>query len=580
MKKTLLFVFAIMVTTTLCAQTVGDTFTDGDLNYEVLSVGTPNTVTLTGGGGAVVTVPTTVTDGTYTYEVVEVNNNAFKDNATLTNITLPSTVTTLKNGAFRNADNLVSTNYSSVLVTEANSLSRNASFDGLSIDLSSATEINGYTFWESYIAEVDIASAITIHDNAFRRTALTYIKIPETVTSIGSVAFSDTNIAAVEVYWNDAGSLPTIANDAFSGLTITLYVPVGTTSIYENAAVWQDFTIVEGTIPENLGVTFTEGDYNFIITGADTATLTGTNSTTETLHIIPGSAAYSGDAYTITAIADKAFYQNLSVASVSLPTSVKIMGNEVFFQCYSLASINTENIEYIGSNAFRETIITSLDLSEVKSIASNGLGRMAKLTGNLNLPKIEILGAYAFVGPDAADGTHITGLNLGSSLTEVDTNSFYRLRDLSLLTVGTDTPPALAAGATAFDLNTTPSSGLVSDISLEVPTPTGVSNYSMADGWSQFTNISDNSSLSTDNIYVNSLGFAIYPNPATQVISIKNTEGLNAQIKVSDLNGRILISKNINNDLSKINISSLNAGMYLFKITTQGREFVMRIVKQ
>ncbi|KJD37278.1 hypothetical protein PW52_02360, partial [Tamlana sedimentorum] len=581
MKKTLQFIFALMVTTTLCAQSVGDTFASGDLNYEVTNL-TPYEVKLTGTSGteAMITVPASVTNGADSYSVVTVNNAAFIDNANLTHITLPSTVKTLKNGAFRNCDNLVTTDYSSVLLTESNSLSRNASFTGLSIDLSSATEIQGYTFWESYIAEVDISSAVIIHDNAFRRTSLTYIKIPETVTSIGTVAFSDTNIAAVEVYWIDSGSLPTVAADAFSGLSVTLYVPTGTASIYENADVWQDFTIVEGEIPVNLGVTFTDGDYNYVITGTDTATLTGINNPTETLHLIPGSATYSGDPYTVTAIADKAFYKNESVTAVSLPPSIKTIGNEVFFQCYNLATINTENIEFIGSNAFRESVIITLDLSEVKNIASNGLGRMAKLTGILDLPKIETLGPYAFVGPDAADGTHITGLNLGGSLTEVDTNTFYRLRDLSLLTVGTDAPPTLAAGATVFDLNTTPSSGLVGDISFEVPTPTGVSNFSMVDGWSQFTNISDNASLSSETIDAKSLGFAIYPNPATESISIKNAQSLNAKIEVSDLNGRILINKNINNNLSTINISSLNAGLYLFKITTQDSEFVKRVVKQ
>lgn len=578
MKKTLQFLFALLFVATINAQTVGDTFTVGDLNYQVTAVGPPNQVKVTGPSGteANIVVPATVNDGTYDYDVVALTG--FINNADLVTIQLPSSVVLLENGAFRNCDNLVTTDYSSVKTLVSNSLSRNAGFEGLSIDISSATEIQGYTFWESYIAEVDISSAVTIGANAFRRTALTYIKLPSTVTSIGSVAFTDSNISAVEVYWTDAGNLPTIAADAFGSSTVTLYVPIGTSAIYENAAVWQDHNIVEGTIPVNLGVVFTEGDYNYVITGTDTCTLTGTDNDLLDFATIPMTANYDGGDYTVTAIADNAFYQHANLELAQLPSSVVSIGNQAFMQSPNFATINTENVTSIGSNAFRETIVSTLDLSEVTTIASNGLGRMAKLTGVLDLPKIENLGPYAFVGPDTADGTHITGLNLGGTLTSVDPNTFYRLRDLALITVATDTPPALANDGTAFDLNTTPSSGDVSSIELYVPSSTGVSNYSAAAGWSQFTNIAADGTLSVEDVDVTN--FTLYPNPTNNVVSIKNSQVKEATVTVYDVKGRALLNQNISTPEAQINLSGFSKGIYIFKVQTGNGEFTKRIIKQ
>jgi hypothetical protein len=50
------------------------------------------------------------------------------------------------------------------------------------------------------------------------------------------------------VNWTEAAKLPTLGTNIFRYLTpanITLHVPAGTTAMYEAAAVWKDFKIVE-----------------------------------------------------------------------------------------------------------------------------------------------------------------------------------------------------------------------------------------------------------------------------------------------------------------------------------------------
>ncbi len=63
-----------------------------------------------------------------------------------------------------------------------------------------------------------------------------------------------------------------------------------------------------------------------------------------------------------------------------------------------------------------------------------------------------------------------------------------------------------------------------------------------------------------------------YPNPATNAITVSlNAEGT-AQLSVTDLSGRVAMNNTINlvNGKSELSISSLEAGMYIFNITTEG----------
>ena len=78
----------------------------------------------------------------------------------------------------------------------------------------------------------------------------------------------------------------------------------------------------------------------------------------------------------------------------------------------------------------------------------------------------------------------------------------------------------------------------------------------------------------------NNLGLSIYPNPTSGIVSIKSKQLVNANVTVYDLNGRVLLSTNINGTSSEINMSNLASGMYLFKVQAGNSAFTKRIVKQ
>ncbi|MCB4807959.1 leucine-rich repeat domain-containing protein [Tamlana sp. 62-3] len=607
MKKTLLLL-ALICSVTNYAQTVGDTFTSGDLNYTVTNE-TPFEVEVSGqtGGLTAITIPETVTDNATatTFSVVAIGANAFLSDITLETVSLPSTVVTLKDKAFQKCNVLTTLGDTSNIETIGSGVFLDC-FVLASFDASSLTSLGGNSFRECRAIESLVFPVLTTavgnatnrmpnikeshwpaietfgNYNVYQCESLTDLYLGSTLTAFEAQTFHSAGTFLLHID-NDTPIDATIlsTDHDVSGVTVVVPTAAGVTA-YDSAPGWDRFAdvISQSELLTAVGYTFTEGDYTYTVTNNSPLEV-GLSGASVTALDVPASVTSSTITYSVTSVVANAFEGDSNITSVNLPSTVKEIGAWAFSGCSSLTSLDTADITIIGSNILRGTNgITTLDLSSVTTIDSNGLGRVTNLTGVLDLPNIETLGPYAFVGPDTADGTHITGLNLGGSLTEVNTFAFYRLRDLSLLTVATDTPPALADGATTFDLNSTPSSGLVSDISFEVPTPTGVSNYSMADGWSQFTNISDNASLSSETIDAKSLGFAIYPNPAMESISIRNAESLDAKIEVSDLNGRILINKNVNNNLTEINISNFKSGMYLFKIKTQESEFVKRVVKQ
>lgn len=82
--------------------------------------------------------------------------------------------------------------------------------------------------------------------------------------------------------------------------------------------------------------------------------------------------------------------------------------------------------------------------------------------------------------------------------------------------------------------------------------------------------------LGTENFF--KTNFAVYPNPATDVINISNVNKLEiTSAEITDINGRII--KNIKSGVESINISDLNTGVYFLRISIDSGEGVTKIVK-
>ncbi len=76
--------------------------------------------------------------------------------------------------------------------------------------------------------------------------------------------------------------------------------------------------------------------------------------------------------------------------------------------------------------------------------------------------------------------------------------------------------------------------------------------------------------------------WAVYPNPATNNLTISNNSGLSvSNMELLDLNGKVLYNSTWGNQLEKqIDITQLQTGMYILKLSFDGQISSKRIVKQ
>jgi len=93
--------------------------------------------------------------------------------------------------------------------------------------------------------------------------------------------------------------------------------------------------------------------------------------------------------------------------------------------------------------------------------------------------------------------------------------------------------------------------------------------------------ISESVSISTLGVgEENVLGFDIYPNPAQDFLTIQlPDETLNGSLEVFDYLGRTVKSKKINKDDNRMNLSNLNQGVYIMKLSSEGKMGVRKFIK-
>ena len=73
--------------------------------------------------------------------------------------------------------------------------------------------------------------------------------------------------------------------------------------------------------------------------------------------------------------------------------------------------------------------------------------------------------------------------------------------------------------------------------------------------------------------------FAVYPNPARTEITV-STSYSNSLLSITDMSGKILISRNLNNTETQLNIDQLRAGIYMVNLhTAEGNKTTRLIVE-
>lgn len=73
--------------------------------------------------------------------------------------------------------------------------------------------------------------------------------------------------------------------------------------------------------------------------------------------------------------------------------------------------------------------------------------------------------------------------------------------------------------------------------------------------------------------------FSLFPNPANDVLNIKLNNITNANLRVYDIQGKLVIERSISNEQNlELNVSNLQSGLYFVKLNTSTKEMVKKLI--
>ena len=126
--------------------------------------------------------------------------------------------------------------------------------------------------------------------------------------------------------------------------------------------------------------------------------------------VIPAKVIYKGLTYSVTSIGNEAFYNCYELTSVEIPNSVTSIGDEAFYNCYKLTSVEIPNsVTSIGDEAF------------------------SFCTG---LTSVEIPNSVTSIGDEAFSFcTGLTSVEIPNNVTSIGNNAFFNCNNLAEIIV-------------------------------------------------------------------------------------------------------------------------------------------------
>ena len=323
-------------------------FSDGTYTYQVLPEDNSKVAVkaLVDNSIQHVTFSTNVTnpDNDQTYLVAKIADNCFKDNATITSVTLPPSLISIGASAFYNCKNL-------------QTISLN---DGL-----------------EFIGEKAFA-----HDSLVTGT----LTIPSSVTSIGTSAFY--NFSKIEKIDVLPQMPPAIGASIFTALApqVSIWIPCNTYDLYAKAWKAYESIFVDQCL-------FSDGTYTYQVLPEDDSKVAVKSLVNNEIQNISFNEEvtnpYNKQTYVVSTIADSCFMNNATITSVVLPNSIVSIGKFAFFNCKKLQSISlNEGLKTIGARSFAHDSLVTGTLTIPSSVS---LIETRAFYNFLKIEKIEVL---------------------------------------------------------------------------------------------------------------------------------------------------------------------------------------------
>ena len=321
--------------------------------------------------------------------------------------------------------------------------------------------------------------------------------------------------------------------------------------------------------------------------------------------VIPESVTYNGTTYPVTSIRGDAFFYRSCLTSITIPNSVTSIGDRAFNGCSSLISITIPNsvtsiggmgafdgtawydnqqdgLVYAGKVAYKYkgTIPdnTKIVLEEgtlgIAGAAFSGCGGLTSITipnsvtsigdgafyGCIGLASITIGNSVTSIGYEAFRScTGLTSVTIPNSVTSIGVGAFAKCSKLKSLTIPS-TVEVIYQNAfngcysleSVTSLATTPPflyDSSFSNYSIPLNVPSGCkSAYEDAQGWRNFTNISDGNMYYQLSITATGKGTATYNDTPVKntTVTFDVKEGNSADIAISPDNGYAVSTATVN----------------------------------
>ena len=378
--------------------------------------------------------------------VTSISFSAFKGCSSLTSVTISEGVRFIDGSAFENCSSLTS-----ITISEGVRIIGSSAFEGCksltSITIPKSVVGIGYSAFEgcSSLTSVTIPEGVkTIECHTFSGcSSLTSIVIPEGVTSIGFDAFYNCS-SLVSITIPDG--VTSIGSGTFYNCSslVSITIPDGVTSIGFDA-FYNCSSLTSITIPE--GVTSIGSDAflyvnNIIYNGSLSGSPWGAKCINGYIE--------DGLVYKDSSKKELLGCSSSRTESVSIPNSVKKIGDRAFYNCSNLVSITIpESVKNMGFQAFWmvNNIIYNHTNSEARAKCINGyiedglvykdsskkelLGCSSSRTGSVSIPNsVEKIGDYAFYNCSS-----LTSITIPDGVTSIGSDAFYNCSKWTSVTI-------------------------------------------------------------------------------------------------------------------------------------------------